>query len=410
MFGGRPLFISRFKGRRFWMKAAVLGVIIGGVFWTIHRDKSDKLITTLVRPDVGEDTQFIELKVKDLEGNEYDVEIEVEANTPPEEVAEQRLIEAEKELDQIVLAENSSWNEVYSDLYFPELLKNDVSVKWEISDTMYLDSNGKVRRGLDAAEDQNVTVIAYLSWENFERKVEYNAVIQTEKVGWDKESLEKYLNEWMQQQDAKEITLPDKIGDTEVTYQSETENGLTAIIGTVFVVAAILAIGEQKKRTEQKKRELELEQDFPEIVEKMSILLSAGLTIYKAWEKLVLDYETTLKRGGKGRIAYEEMKATYFSMSGGMYERRAYEQFGERCRRASYRRLGYLLAQGLQTGNAGLLNLLERELIDAYQARKNLAKKKGEEAETKMIFPMMILMGLVMGIVMVPAFFQMGGG
>lgn len=47
--------------------------------------------------------------------------------------------------------------------------------------------------------------------------------------------------------------------------------------------------------------------------------------------------------------------------------------------------------------------LLEKEADITMQQRKNMAKKQGEEAGTKMLLPMMMMLGIVMVIVMVPA-------
>ena len=50
------------------------------------------------------------------------------------------------------------------------------------------------------------------------------------------------------------------------------------------------------------------------------------------------------------------------------------------------------------------MQLLEQEVSDAFEERKNLAKKSGEEAGTKMLFPMMMMFGIIIVIIMVPAF------
>ena len=39
----------------------------------------------------------------------------------------------------------------------------------------------------------------------------------------------------------------------------------------------------------------------------------------------------------------------------------------------------------------------------ALQTRKELARKKGEEAGTRLLFPMIVLLGVVMVIVVLPA-------
>ena len=63
-----------------------------------------------------------------------------------------------------------------------------------------------------------------------------------------------------------------------------------------------------------------------------------------------------------------------------------------------------LIVQNLRKGSSGLRQMLEKEVADAFVLRKNLAKKAGEEAGTKILFPMMLMLCIVMVIILVPAF------
>ena len=51
----------------------------------------------------------------------------------------------------------------------------------------------------------------------------------------------------------------------------------------------------------------------------------------------------------------------------------------------------------------GLCELLEQEAADAMEERKTLARKLGEEAGTKMLMPLILMLGIVIAIIMVPA-------
>ena len=42
--------------------------------------------------------------------------------------------------------------------------------------------------------------------------------------------------------------------------------------------------------------------------------------------------------------------------------------------------------------------LLEQEAEEAFEERKNSAKKLGEEAGTKLLFPMLLMLGIVIAI------------
>ena len=51
----------------------------------------------------------------------------------------------------------------------------------------------------------------------------------------------------------------------------------------------------------------------------------------------------------------------------------------------------------------GSERLLEQEAEDAFEERKSMARKLGEEAGTKMLFPMILMLGAVMLILAFPA-------
>ncbi len=43
-------------------------------------------------------------------------------------------------------------------------------------------------------------------------------------------------------------------------------------------------------------------------------------------------------------------------------------------------------------------------MISAFEQRKNMAKRLGEEAGTKLLFPLFLMLGVVMAMIVLPAF------
>lgn len=82
---------------------------------------------------------------------------------------------------------------------------------------------------------------------------------------------------------------------------------------------------------------------------------------------------------------------------------KAYERFGRRCRIPSYNKLSTMLSQNIRKGAANLPQLLKEEATEAFEERKHAARKTGEKAGTKLLVPMMLLLGITMVIIMVPA-------
>lgn len=222
-----------------------------------------------------------------------------------------------------------------------------------------------------------------------------------------KEELEKQERECGKEK----LELPQKIGSYELRWKAEKTYLPVKILLLGVVVAALLPFLEKSRQTEaEKKKNLELEMEYPEIVSRLSILLSSGMTVKKAWSRLAFSYEAKRKRKEVRQMpAYEEMLTACRELESGRGEEAVYERFGERCRQSDYRKLGNLLARNLRKGNRGLTEILTKEAENSFEERKQMAKRYGEEAATKLLFPMLVMLGVILVILVVPAIltFQM---
>ena len=63
-----------------------------------------------------------------------------------------------------------------------------------------------------------------------------------------------------------------------------------------------------------------------------------------------------------------------------------------------------LLTQNLKKGSKGLLELLEQESSEAFEERRRRARAEGEKAGTRLLLPMMMMLGIVFLLVLIPAF------
>lgn len=55
-------------------------------------------------------------------------------------------------------------------------------------------------------------------------------------------------------------------------------------------------------------------------------------------------------------------------------------------------------------GGEYFMQMLREEVGEAFAQRKALARKRGEEAGTKLLLPMIMMLGIVLIIIVVPAF------
>ena len=144
--------------------------------------------------------------------------------------------------------------------------------------------------------------------------------------------------------------------------------------------------------------------DYAQIVSKLVLLMGAGTAVRTAWEMIVRDYQAKREQEEAPlRYAYEEMALALREMQNGVAEIKAYENFGLRCRIPCYMKLSVLLEQNLRKGNHGLTRLLKGEVQEAFEQRKELAVRAGEEAATRMLLPMILMLIVVMILILVPA-------
>ena len=156
-------------------------------------------------------------------------------------------------------------------------------------------------------------------------------------------------------------------------------------------------------------------QDYPDIISKFVMLITAGMTCRGAWNKICSDYRKKRERDEEGekkngnkrtgmRFAYEEMLISDREMQLGIPEVKVYERFGTRCSVPAYNRVGTLLARNIKRGSSGIIEILESESKESFAERRENVRKKGEETGTKLLLPMFGMLILVIAIVVVPAF------
>ena len=201
------------------------------------------------------------------------------------------------------------------------------------------------------------------------------------------------------------IRLPEQLNGKKLIWNTKKEHLSEKILLLGGVIVIILPFVEQSRKKErEKKRKALLELQYADMVSNLALLLGAGMTVSKAWNRLTENYmNERQKKAICKKEVYEEMQRTAYEIKNGVGEERAYERFGERCGGYRYRKFGNLLAQNLRKGSRGLTRLLEQEAEEAFEERKSMARKLGEEAGTKMLFPMILMLGAVMLILAFPA-------
>ena len=206
------------------------------------------------------------------------------------------------------------------------------------------------------------------------------------------------------------LSLPTEIDGQRIYYREHEDRSylLLPLLGVIAAMAIYMRQG-QARRTEKKQREALLMLDYSELVSKLMVYIGAGLTVRNALETISQHFDALIARGIKeDRPLYQELRTMVIQFRRNMPESEIYLSFGRRVNLKPYTKLVSLIEQNRMNGARNLRAMLELEMEDAFEQRKTTARRLGEEAGTKLLLPLFIMLGIVMIIVIVPAMSALG--
>lgn len=317
--------------------------------------------------------------------------------------------EAQTQLQELILGENKSLDEVRCDLKLITTLPDTgVDISWSLDNYDVMNLTGELKTENLSQEGSLVKLTALLSYGEETCEYQFYANVFAPILN-EEEQLMQELQQEIEERDEqtgteKEVALPNRVAGEKVEWDYVTDYRAGGIFLIGIALSLFLYVSEnQRKKDEKKKREKQLAYDYPQLLNKFTLYIKAGMTVKNAWYRIAEDYE--LKKDQTGvRDVYEEMVMTMQEMKSGAGERECYEKFGERCGLSVYRKFAAMLSQNLKKGTKGMTVLLNQEAISAFEDRKNMAKKLGEEAGTKMMLPMFLMLAVVLVMIIVPAF------
>lgn len=287
-------------------------------------------------------------------------------------------------------------------------LSERVEAKWSFIPDGYIDSNGNVLQENVPKEGVPVIVKVDMTCGNYEET--YTFPIQLEKAKLTKEqefivSLDSFFEDQMKQEGVSDVILPAKINDVAISWKEKREYVSVKVLFLELVaVLAVLYLKKKEKVKKEEDRIRQIESCYSEVVSHFAMLLETGMTMRQAWQNIARQYQEKRKNGTTNSVfVYEKIVQMARKLSEGENERLVYESFIKEINVPCYRRLMRTLIGNLEKGMSGVSVYLEEEERHAYSERILQAKKLGEEASTKMLVPLMIMMILVMGIVLIPA-------
>ena len=333
-----------------------------------------------------------------------------------EEIEKKEYKEAYEYIDSVIMSRNEDTSHILTNLFFPATIPGtNLKILWTTSPNGFLDETGKII-SQEFDETKEISVIGSIYQEDqLIGEYKSNFTLITEEryryEEWRSHLQEEIQKKCNQEEDA--LILPKEYEGKQIQWgkREESSSGKIAVVGLILAIIIFWCMDEELQ-TKVKKRKKQMMVDYPDILNKLTLLIGAGMTISGAWNRVVEDYMHNQKLQDKKktsefRYAYEEMVITNQELKLGASEIRAIEEFGKRSEMIAYMKFSSLLIQNAKKGTEGLTTVLELMAAEAFENRKQRAKQLGEEAGTKLLMPMMLMLVLVMVIIMVPAFWSM---
>ena len=318
------------------------------------------------------------------------------------------------ELPQIIAGENENLMMVKRDLNLVTRVEGyPFSLVWQSSDHNRVRSDGKVNTANIPTDGEMITLRVTGTYEDerWEEKIPVKLlpVTLTPREQYLAAMQEELFENDLLYREKSKVVLPEKIGEEAVIWEEKKKDySYIPLLLCALCASCVPVLQKRKRKAEREKRSRELNRCYPEFVLRLGLYIGAGLNVKNAFLRMGNEYQEQKRRTGKVQLLYEEIQVCNNGFLNGMPESEVYREWGKRCGEMKYRKLAFLLISHLRQGNEKILSLLSDETDAALEERRNLARKKGEEAGTKLLFPMMLMLVVVMFLILLPAFSGFG--
>ncbi|MFC6228743.1 type II secretion system F family protein [Paenibacillus allorhizosphaerae] len=150
-----------------------------------------------------------------------------------------------------------------------------------------------------------------------------------------------------------------------------------------------------------KRRKQQMLIELPEIVNQLMLLIGAGETVAQALVRTVPTKEAEMTPLQK------ELNAAVYALKMNTSFPRVMEDFSKRCGLPEVSLFTTTLLLNYKRGGEDLIISLKELSVTLWEKRKSLARTLGEEASSKMVFPMVLIFFAVMVIIAAPALLVM---
>lgn len=208
----------------------------------------------------------------------------------------------------------------------------------------------------------------------------------------------KYCEYYLRVIHAQQVTLSFTVFVLSFALYGLSAEFLASVVGFVFAGLAYYYFGTVTSKKILKRSD-ELLHDFSEVVSKLALLTNAGMILREAWQEVA--------EQGTGTI-YTEMKMAVNDMNNGVAEVDAIYNFGIRCIIPEIKKFTSTIIQGMTKGNSELTAMLQEQSKEVWQLKKQLVRREGEKAASKLLIPICIMFIGILIMILIPIFTNLG--
>lgn len=381
-----------------------------GIIFSMKEEYIDSTII-IERNETGGGTKEVELFMKN-DKQEIRYPFIVREIPYTKEQWEEKVKEAMDYVEKVMKGDNTSFDAVNRNLVFPKKVPNNgIKITYETNHRTWVDENGNVDVSEIKEEGELVEIDVIFRYEDFEEIRTYTIRLIPEVKSEEEKEYEEVVKKIKEKEENSlyqiQFELPNKIGD----YIIENTKGWNKNQGVFLIL--VLGIGilfffreEEQMKEQMNERKEQLLKDYPEFIHQLILLIGAGMTLKSAFIRLSENYKKKKQLTNKKHYLYEELIVTTYEFQAGLSEEEVYRNLANRIGLSSYKRIMELLIQNVKKGTKNLIEMLIREQESSLEMRKEQAKRLGEEAGTKLLMPMILLLGVVLLLVLYPAMCQ----
>lgn len=386
-------------------------------------------VTSIVKVFSGSD-MAIDLKRSPYEGESKTVTTEIEAEYNgetqkrnaeiviqpkglTEKEKEERIEKTKENLPTLIIGDNYNLNSLTSNLDLVTIdPETGVEISWKSSNEELVSDEGEVN-SLVAKEKETVILDAQFRIDETTDALKLSVGFGVPKTGKELESainasVNNVVTSLGENNSGNKLTLPSKTPEgvslkwkTADTTGMVTQIALLVLVGVCIYYSRYSFLNKRIKETKES-----VARDFPDFINKLVLLLNAGMVVTAAFSKITLDYRNRSNKGEKKHL-YEEfctMEDNINNANSGFLE-----ELNDIAQRSGIRdvmRFNTIIVDNIDKGSA-LVEKLQSESQILWTGRIKMAEEKGRLAETKLTFPMVLQLLVLIIITIAPAAMEM---